>query len=189
MSCTSRSFCTAVGFTTLPDRNTLPLAEMWNGRRWSITTTPTGKSGQFTGVSCNSASACAAVGSEANGKGGTKNFAEEWNGSAWSIAATPATRGGDLGDLLNEVSCPSAADYTAAGFYWLGGDGTAQSMIWSWNGKRWSGVSTPSPTKTQANQLYGVACPSARTCTAVGIIAPDNTNNTRNLIETGRAGA
>jgi hypothetical protein len=51
-----------------------------------------------------------------------------------------------------------------------------------------AGVSTPSPTKTQANQLYGVACPSARTCTAVGI-ATDNTNNTRNLIETGRAGA
>jgi hypothetical protein len=50
------------------------------------------------------------------------------------------------------------------------------------------GVSTPGPTKTRANQLYGVACPSARTCTAAGIIASNSSYKTKNLIETGRAG-
>ena len=62
-------------------------------------------------------------------------------------------------------------------------------MIWSWNGKIWSRVNTPSPSKTQPNQLTGVTCSSARACTAVGFIAPYGGNDTKNLIETGSAGS
>jgi hypothetical protein len=284
VSCRSGGFCVAVGFTTLSNGDTTPLAESWNGTKWSIMSTPTGSSGELVGVSCASASMCSAVGSQANGEGGTENFAETWNGSAWSIASTPPYLGGDVGDLLNGVSCPSssycvadgeygfvpmyplieswngtkwsimtspaksngsltevscasvsscvaagtymdsdgnnhlyaqswngkswsatpaatpeyaefndvacvsATDCTGAGFYWPPKDAAIQSQVWSWNGKSWSQVTTPSPSTAKPNQLFGVACSSARSCTAVGIIAPYGTNNTSNLIETGNAG-
>jgi hypothetical protein len=93
ISCTSASACIAVGRYVKglggPD---LPLAERWNGIRWTIRaiTSPTGaKSSDLSAVSCSSAAACTAVGGYNNSAGRRKTLAERWNGASWTIQTTP----------------------------------------------------------------------------------------------------
>jgi hypothetical protein len=86
VSCTSATFCEAVGSYLDTNFNTDPLAAVWNGTAWSLQSTPTlTTEAAFVAVSCTSPSFCEAWG------GGTPNFpgpevAEQWNGtgSQWS---------------------------------------------------------------------------------------------------------
>jgi hypothetical protein len=135
-------------------------------------------------VSCTSAGSCSAVGTYTDNNGNNHLYAENWNGKNWPAAPTSGPKDAEFNDAV----CLSAANCTGAGFYWPGGDGTIQSLIWSWNGKSWSRVSTPSPSKSEPNQLMGADCSSAQACTAVGLIAPSGTNNSKNLIESGSSG-
>jgi hypothetical protein len=61
----------------------MPLAERWNGVRWSVLpfpSLPTGaQQGALDAVSCTSSSACEAVGAERVGL-----FAERWDARSWS---------------------------------------------------------------------------------------------------------
>jgi hypothetical protein len=60
VSCTSATACTALGdYST--SSSTSVLAERWDGRTWTIQSTPSGLA-QLDGVSCTSAAACTAVG-------------------------------------------------------------------------------------------------------------------------------
>ena len=62
VSCSSSTFCTGVGNTA----EGAPLAEHWNGRRWSIQPTPKVSHSNYLaallGVSCPSLQTCTAVG-------------------------------------------------------------------------------------------------------------------------------
>src|SRR5262249_43782175 len=62
VSCTSATFCIAVGsFSTSAGGG--PLAEVWDGRSWSIQQTPAlSHGGSLNGLACTSASSCVAVG-------------------------------------------------------------------------------------------------------------------------------
>jgi len=73
VSCTSASFCVAVGFPFDSAGNPVAtLAERWNGKSWAIQPTPNPAPGSgFGGVSCTSASFCVAVG---GGPAGVKTF-------------------------------------------------------------------------------------------------------------------
>ena len=93
VSCTSASFCMAVGSARTSVRD-LALAEVWDGRSWSIQQMPAPAGGLFiNGVSCTSASACVAVGSYF-ATTSEQPLAEVWNGTAWSIH-NPAARPDD----------------------------------------------------------------------------------------------
>jgi hypothetical protein len=69
VSCTSATACTAVGGyagARTDQQPTTPLAEAWNGTRWTIESTPNPTGSRKTmlnGVSCTSATICTAVGS------------------------------------------------------------------------------------------------------------------------------
>lgn len=65
VSCTSRTACTAAGSFIYP-HSSGPLAENWNGTRWTVTPAPSPVAGigAFNAVSC-TAAACTAVGSDA----------------------------------------------------------------------------------------------------------------------------
>jgi hypothetical protein len=58
VSCTSATACAAIGRGR---RGTL--AEIWNGKRWTIERLPKPNRASLFGVSCASATACIAVGS------------------------------------------------------------------------------------------------------------------------------
>lgn len=95
VSCPSATRCVSVGEKAVTVTREAPMAELWNGSRWSTMSVPdspaTGND-NLAAVACTGSSACVAVGysvtSEETGAGST--LAESWNGSRWMVVATPA---------------------------------------------------------------------------------------------------
>jgi hypothetical protein len=172
VSCVSATDCQAVGYfytgpTDSPTTN--PLAESWNGKTWSIASTPTTAADVVQAVSCVSASSCTAVGGNPEG-----TVTESWNGSKWAVVPSPDT---GTGDTLQGVSCPAAGSCVAVGHY-VTGTGINATLVESWNGSTWSIVSSPN-SGVAGSTLSGVSCISAKSCTAVG----SNANGQTTLIE------
>ncbi len=189
VSCTSASFCMAVGMQWTfglpgaprpgdpPPRRGLPggaddgrhmtrlaFAERWDGTRWTLVpmAVPPGSFGIIMyGISCTSPQFCMAV-----GVGGTRDvmsgLAEVWDGTSWSIAPTPNPTG--QSELLG-VTCPVRTDCVAVGDH-----GSFFNDLFTlaehWNGRKWVEMDTPSPEKFSS--LEFVSCPRADACTAVG---------------------
>jgi len=171
VSCTSPSACTAVGESASrnPRGSVTPLVERWNGTTWSP---QHASGGSLISVSCASGRACTAVGDTA-----TKLVAEGWNGSRWSIEPNPHPRrfGGPNGDNEpDSVSCASPRTCMEVGYStWGSGFNTVRiTLAEHWNGSHWSVQPTPNP--IQLDELRSVACPSQRSCVAVG----DHSNRT-----------
>src|SRR5205823_1312898 len=102
---------------------------------WSIVTSPntsTTQSNGLGGVTCASASNCWAVGSYYN-LSIIKNqphhtLIERWNGTAWSIVTSPNTSTTDY-NQLSGVTCASAADCWAVGYYFDYHDNVYHTLI------------------------------------------------------------
>ena len=167
VSCTSRTSCVAVGSYT-NSGVALPLAERWNGARWSIQQTPipAGANGaSLLGVSCTSKNACIAVGSYTIRPGDVQaTLAERWNGARWAIQRTPSPAA--LPEL-DGVSCTSRTACIAVGSY-VNTAYTAAALVERWNGSRWSMQRVPNPAGAVSTALFGVSCTSRTACTAVG---------------------
>ena len=150
VSCTSATFCIAVGRSTGGAVAFRTLVEAWNGTTWSVTPSPDVPDAPdyFSSVSCTSTTFCVAMG-RANAA-----LIETWNGSIWSIATGPSL---DLVDGRG-VSCWSSRSCVGVG----------RRIAVSSTGVHWS--STPIPAK---GLLSGVSCVSATFCVTVGSVAYD----------------
>ena len=81
ISCGAPRACTAVGSYTTALGRERPLAERWNGRKWSIQPTPIpagATSSKLTSVSCASPTACTAVGWYDAPSGDELTLVERW---------------------------------------------------------------------------------------------------------------
>jgi hypothetical protein len=159
VACSSRRACTAVGFAAGGTR-VAPLAERWNGSRWSIERTPRvsgSTNSELLGVSCPASRECIAVGEYETASNLVFGFAERWNGSRWALAGV--VRAGSSA-FLDSVSCSSAKLCTAVGAYEV--TSTSVPLAERWTG-RWRQQHTPG-----AGSLYGVSCPTSSQCNAVG---------------------
>jgi hypothetical protein len=149
----------------------LTLAEAWNGKTWTIETTPNPKGiGDLYGVSCTSVTACTAVGASGLRNYGNTNLtlAEAWNGRTWTIEPTPNPNG-SRESSLSAVSCSSANACTAVGTYKSSDTARAsRTLVEAWDGKRWAIETSPNQNPAQVAQLSAVSCTSPSTCTAVG---------------------
>ena len=96
---------------------------------------------------------------------------------AWSVVPSPNRGAG--GNVLNGLTCTSAAACTAVGFYTASNGGRA--LIESWDGARWSLV--PSPQPGTDDGLNGVSCVPAGTCMAVGTYARSGSSARKTLVE------
>jgi hypothetical protein len=167
VSCTSSTFCVAVGLVGIHDSEyTQPQIVTWNGTTWSLTPAPKKSvDSALASVSCISASDCVAVGEYDGGAGGPgyRTLSEVWNGTAWSIVPSPNKTTEDNG--LDGVSCTSASNCVAVGYYSYAHD-TPLALIESWNGSAWSIV--PAPARSNDSWLNGVSCTSSSSCVAVG---------------------
>jgi len=155
VSCSSRSFCAAVGNQTAGhDEFEKTLAETTKTADWSVEPSgdPSTFANELDGVSCTSAELCRAVGWFFDGTA-TRPLVEEWDGIAWLVKASP-----DFGATLNAVSCRSADACTAVG---NGG------LIESWDGVSWAVVRTDR-TIDKTRYLAAVSCDTPTVCTAVG---------------------
>jgi hypothetical protein len=165
------------------------LAESWNGRRWTRGTisTPAHAQGAFLdGVSCATARFCVATGAVfAAGTGAESPLIEGWNGRNWTIMK-PAAPKTSIQTGLYAVSCPSPHSCVTVG---SGGNLEAGSIGYAqaWNGNTWAlTTAVPWPKGTTDPWLYGVSCPAAGHCVAVGL---DDWDRASNTTLTGRAAA
>lgn len=169
VSCASASECIAVGdYNTGVATPLLPLSARWNGVSWMALTTPApGGADGLAAVSCPSPSSCMAVGSYFHRHGHDypiRTLTESWNGTNWRVRATPMLTGAR--PHLAAVSCTSPVRCTAVGGH-LSAAGLGFVLAESWNGTSWSRSPIPSPSAA-FNDLYGVSCPAASSCVAVG---------------------
>jgi hypothetical protein len=176
VSCTAPAACTAVGDSSTNtdyDYIEAPLAERWNGSRWTIQPTRErygGSDSALTGVSCWSPEACTAVGL-ADGQG---TLAERWDGIGWKIQLTPNPKNEHNAEL-DSVSCFAENRCIAVGSA-IGSPPKPLANLTlaeRWNGTAWKIQRTPNPTRPASNLLRAVSCASIGACTAVGFPYPE----------------
>jgi hypothetical protein len=205
VSCVAPDACTMVGGYNTDKRRQqavgVPLAERWNGRRWSVQHAPA--YGLYfpalSSVSCISRSFCLASGTHHLGNGSIADspFAERWNGQRW----TAARAGLPKYSSLNGVSCISTVDCLAVGQFdprLFPAPGATEPLVESWNGARWQRLTVPSaPAPFSAHgyfdqadpALFGVSCVSLSGCTAVGAQAQGSDSVTLAQSEMGTTSA
>jgi hypothetical protein len=93
VSCTAPDACTAVGNQQRGGAPQAPLAERWDGTRWSVQPFPGPSGGSLNAVSCVSNHLCMAVGLRPKTSSGFGTLAERWDGSVWSVQPTPNPAG------------------------------------------------------------------------------------------------
>jgi hypothetical protein len=164
VSCSGPRACIAVGQFAIGGRNTLPLAERWNGGNWSRLAlgVPGGAiGGALDGVACASSTACTAVGTFTNAARVRIALIERLNGARWQIQPGPRPLGAG-GSALSAVSCGSRSDCTAVGSRF------GKPLILHWDGDEWSVGAAPARVGPVRVGLSAVSCPSPSFCTAVG---------------------
>lgn len=120
--------------------------EHWNGSQWSIVTSANVASSDdnlvsVTAISTNDIWAVSLF-SILGGPGNAQSLTEHWNGSQWTVVSSPNTL---FTDGLNAVAA------IATNNVWAVGDGfdptgsVGQTMIFQWNGQKWSVVKHPNP--------------------------------------------
>ena len=165
VSCTSAASCTAVGYYMDASETQFALTEHWDGSAWAMQATPSpagSTSSALYGVSCSAATSCTEVGRYNDASGNELTLAEHWDGNAWTVQATPSPD--PSANILNAVSCPSAAECFAVGWHNANKPGTV-GIIERWQ----SGVWRVQRTDISADALINdISCASASSCTAVG---------------------
>ena len=135
----------------------------WNGVRWSKVRSPNpGTQNNLSGVEAVSARDAWAVGTTLNPVKGMRPLFLHWNGKTWSNDSPVLANVVDV----SAVSAISATEAWAVGSQINVRTGAFGTLIMRWNGKHWSKVSSPSPSK-RAN-LYGVSASSPTNAWAVG---------------------
>jgi hypothetical protein len=165
VSCSRPDDCIAVGVRGGYQQGTL--AELWNGKSWSVQPTPLEHAdSELNAVACSSPTACTAVGDRLMSKppGNLVTVAMRWNGKTWALQSTPNPPTAE--SELFSVSCPTATACTAVGSNGL----VLSSAILAehWNGRAWKLQSVPKPAGGPG-RMRSVACASATYCVAAGI--------------------
>jgi len=111
--------------------------------------------------------AVGSLSSSSNAGGVVRVLVESWDGKSWAVVPSPGTGQGVAS--LDGVSCTSARSCIAVGSLSSSSNagGAVRVLVESWDGKRWSFSPGPSLAPAAA-ALNGIACASAKSCTAVG---------------------
>lgn len=151
ISCTSATFCMAVGRSEGPR---VPLTMVWNGTSWTLKKGAR-SSGWLSSVSCTSSAFCMAVTAYPN--------AESWNGESWSVQNWVAPSGG--GGWLNSISCSTATYCRAVGEAYK--ESRRSSFAETWSGGTWT--AQVGVRKAEASSIaVDVSCILSFGCAAVG---------------------
>jgi hypothetical protein len=145
----------AVGYSSDSSfKNTYTLTEHWNGKSWSIISSPNTRSGinLLIGVArVPNATQVWAVGYSEDVFGNDYALIEYWNGKSWSIIPGPKVKGSSV---LSSVTATSASNVWAAG-YSTQSNGSELTLVEQWNGTSWKIISSPN-VKTGSSSLSGV---------------------------------
>ena len=161
VSCTSPSFCVAVGSD---DGHGATLVETWDGANWTVT--PSLNVAPSTGVqlgrvSCTSSSSCVAVGYYDDASTLEQTLIESWDGTSWTVIPSP-----NVGTInyLDAVSCINAMFCITVG---ASGLSAPETLIETWDGTNWTVTPSPNPSK-RWNVLSTISCASDTSCVSTG---------------------
>jgi hypothetical protein len=177
VSCPTTTTCVAVGYESSNNTyQSITTVGTLSGGVWTWTTqsvvTPDATGyGELTAVSCPSATSCVAVGYDGslqNGSNQSITTVGALSGGAWTwTTESPVSADASGAGYLYGVSCSTATTCVAVGFdagaQSITTSGTLSGGSWTWTADT---VIVPDP--SGFGDLYGVSCPSATTCVAVG---------------------
>jgi hypothetical protein len=129
LHCSAPDACTVVGEYLDSSGVWLPLAERWDGTRWTLQSMPVPSDATLTylyGVSCPAANGCIAAGFYRDATGTELTLAERWDGTGWTIEPSPNPVGAEVASF-DDVSCSSPTACTAVGF-WTDGTGASHPL-------------------------------------------------------------
>ena len=194
VTCTSAARCLAVGtYGTTTSSSTgnsvvaLNQALRWNGKVWSLVSTPNpagtspNHGNALNSVRCTSATNCWAGGTygtiTAISQSTEHNQILHWNGKKWTKATVPNPEGTNAGSVndIEGLACTAVTNCWAAGLTGhVSSDPSTTEIfneIFHWNGKKWRNQVIPQPGGGGAgtdDALNGITCSTARNCWAVG---------------------
>ncbi len=169
-----QSMCMSVGSYAKSLGDDRPLAEAWDGSRWSLHVPPLVRTGReasdavLSDVACVSPTSCVAVGRFSYDLAlfsGVGPLIQRWDGSRWRTERSSNTQ--SLDSELNAVSCPSADRCIAVGFQRRDA-GIYTPFTEMWDGQRWSVVRSVAPPRSRDAELLDASCPHPDRCVAVG---------------------
>jgi len=170
--CSSTIDCWAVGYSSSKVNGTLTLIEHYDGASWSIVSSPNPSPTNYNvplGVTCVSATDCWLAGYY-SGSTAEESLTEHYDGTSWNVV-NAANTDSNQSNFPFAITCASAANCWAAGYYYgpIGGD--VLTLIDQYDGTSWSVVSSPNPSPNNAGQyvdfLFGVTCASSTDCWAI----------------------
>jgi hypothetical protein len=181
ITCASPTNCWAVGYYDNNGLTADTFTEHFDGSNWTVVSSPNpiSRDSRLYAVSCPSANDCWAVGYYAapgvfslTPSYANQTLVEHNTGSGWAIVSSPnitvppteSNPSGQANNLLLGVSCTSASNCWAVGWYY-NAQGVAQTLVQHYNGSAWSIVSSPN---IDTNFLAAIDCVSASDCWAVG---------------------
>jgi hypothetical protein len=175
LSCTSATFCMAVGNASTAITTKQLGAERWDGAHWHRLPIAKPSGVAFPGlaaVACPSSTECVAVGWGAKGATGTSSIpiillAETWTAATgWTSSQPVQPPAGSYFTELNAISCPTTSLCLAAGDYTT--NAGEVPLVERWTAGTWTRDTLSMPPGAPDSYLNGIACPSAGQCAAVG---------------------
>jgi hypothetical protein len=168
VSCVGSSYCMAVG--TADKALEQNYSAEWNGsgtlKQISTPDPARARWADIAGVSCRSATDCMAVGDYENSAKRVLTFAEAWNGTKWRLVPGTPNVKGQKESLFNDISCATPARCVAIGFTLSSGSRSVEhAFAATWTSGKWR---QSAPVNAAGAALFGVSCPAARYCIAVG---------------------
>jgi hypothetical protein len=149
ISCTSSTFCMAVGFSTTGSSTSTvyaALIQTWDGLNWTTAPAPNVNPSQkntLNSVSCLSSTYCVAVGTtgQSTDTSATQTLALVWDGTSWTLSQSPNTAV-NRNNSLSNVLCVSAGNCLASGTGPMGPvtDITAHPLVIRLSGNNWAFV-------------------------------------------------
>jgi hypothetical protein len=203
VSCASVTDCTAVGVYVDDHGRHRVLFETLSAGAWSPVAGPVPANANRFGwlefaidaspISCASPTTCVAVGTYVDLSGHFHGLIDTLSAGTWTATDAPLPAGGTPGsifpDVFASIACPTTASCIAVGTY-EDPSGNPYGLIETLSGGTWTASTAPEPANAgtavdghQAAGFYALSCPSATTCTAVGVYV-DSTGGAFGLIDT-----
>ena len=185
ISCTSTTFCVAVGNTILYGSGYNAFVSNFDGTNWTDTQVGAnlspGDSARLTNVSCYSSTFCAAGGFFLDSSGGQHAFVSTFDGTNWTDTELGTSL--DVGNksALVAVSCPTATTCVAGGTY-TNSQGDPLPFVSTFDGTNWTDVDDSAGFNYgDGATVSGLSCATASFCVLVGQYV-DPSSNDRALV-------
>ncbi len=163
VSCPAARFCVVVGsnFDRPRGPSDLAITATWNGTSWHVVHRDA--QGSMEGISCPSVHSCVAI--FRPGKGNHLHRLQladgRWRTHIDNLVGVQSTI------TFNDLDCLTASSCTAVGSTYSEGSPDA-AAAYHWNGTVWRTLHPGARMRTHSRELFGVSCPTATECVAVG---------------------